>query len=113
MVRNLSSVGSEIVYPSACPREILEQHREKLEKTSEILLRRETIEREQFVELLEGKTEEEVFGSEAPPVTGGPERPELPGATSPAPPRPLPRPGLAGGAAEARGLALPEKPDLA
>jgi hypothetical protein len=28
--------------------------------TSEILLRRETIEREEFIELLEGKTEEEV-----------------------------------------------------
>jgi cell division protease FtsH len=28
-------------------------------------------------------------------------------------PRPLPRPGLAGGTAEARGLDLPEKPELA
>ncbi|CAA9538343.1 MAG: hypothetical protein AVDCRST_MAG30-4475, partial [uncultured Solirubrobacteraceae bacterium] len=28
-------------------------------------------------------------------------------------PRPLPRPGLAGGAAELRGLDSPEKPDLA
>jgi hypothetical protein len=31
------------------------------------------------------------------------DRPELPGAATPAPPRPLPRPGLAGGAAEMRG----------
>ena len=46
---------------------------------------------------------------------GTPERPELPagaaerGGLSPR----LPRPGLAGGAAEARGLDLPEKPELA
>jgi cell division protease FtsH len=53
-------------------RDILEQHREKLDHVSEILLRRETIEREQFIELLDGKTEEEVFGdrveSAPPPV---------------------------------------------
>src|ERR687892_599549 len=65
----------------------------------EIRLKRETIEREEFEALLEGKGEEEVFGAEAPPTVGGPERPELPGAVTPAPPRPLPRPGLAGGAA--------------
>ena len=47
-------------------RAVLEEHREKLDLTSEILLRRETIEREQFIELLEGKTEEEVFGAEEP-----------------------------------------------
>ena len=40
-----------------------------------------------------------------------PERPELPGAATPAPPRPLPRPGLAGGAAETRGIG-PDKPQL-
>jgi cell division protease FtsH len=94
-------------------KDILLDHREELKTISELLLKRETIEREQFEAFLAGKTEEEVFGSEAPPVTGGPERPELPGAASPAPPRPLPRPGLAGGAAEARGLDLPEKPDFA
>ncbi len=94
-------------------KDILLERREILKTISEILLKRETIEREQFEGLLEGKSEEEVFGAEVPPVTGGPERPELPGATSPAPPRPLPRPGLAGGATEARGLDLPEKPELA
>jgi cell division protease FtsH len=93
-------------------KDILLERRESLKTISEILLKRETIEREEFEALLEGKTEEEVFGAEAPPVTGGPERPELPGAATPAPPRPLPRPGLAGGAAEARGLDLPEKPEL-
>jgi cell division protease FtsH len=93
-------------------KDILLEHRETLTMISEILLKRETIEREAFEGLLEGKTEEEMFGAEAPPVTGPPERPELPGAATPAPPRPLPRPGLAGGAAETRGLDLPERPDF-
>ncbi len=92
-------------------KDILSERRDSLKTISEILLKRETIESEQFVALLEGKTEEEVFGDEAPPATGAPERPELPGAASPAPPRPLPRPGLAGGAAEARGIG-PDKPNL-
>jgi cell division protease FtsH len=94
-------------------KDILAEHREQLTTISELLLKRETIEREEFEALLEGKTEEEVFGSEAPPAPGTPERPELPGAATPAPPRPLPRPGLAGGTAEARGLDRPERPDFA
>jgi cell division protease FtsH len=93
-------------------KDILSERREALTTISEILLKRETIEREEFEALLEGKAEEEVFGDEAPPAGGTPERPELPGATSPAPPRPLPRPGLAGGAAETRGIG-PDKPNLA
>jgi cell division protease FtsH len=87
-------------------RDILAQHREDLDQTSEILLRRETIEREEFIGLLAGKSEEEVFGPDEPVVPQplpppGPEapqrRPEREG------PRPLPRPGLAGGTAEMRG----------
>src|SRR5205807_8364624 len=78
---------------------ILTDHKPALEKLSEILIKRETIEKEQFEALLDGGTEEEVFGAEAPPP---PEVP-IPPAT-PAPqregPRPLPRPGLAGGTAE-------------
>jgi cell division protease FtsH len=96
-------------------KDILGEHRDSLTTISEILLKRETIEREEFEALLIGKTEEEVFGSDIP-SGGTPERPELPPAADRAGrdvPRPLPRPGLAGGAAEARGLALPEKPDLA
>ena len=46
------------------------EQREKLDTTSEILLRRETIEREQFIELLEGKSEDEVFGPEEPASPG-------------------------------------------
>jgi cell division protease FtsH len=81
-------------------KEILTTHKESLEKLSEILIKRETIEKEQFESLLAGQTEAEVFGAEAPPP---PEVP-LPPATAERPgreaPRPLPRPGLAGGAAE-------------
>jgi cell division protease FtsH len=96
-------------------KDILQERRDELKTISEILLKRETIEREEFEALLTGKSEEEVFGPDAPPPgTPSPERPELPGAVAPSPPRPLPRPGLAGGgAAEARGLELPEKPELA
>jgi cell division protease FtsH len=85
-------------------RDILSDHRDELDRTSEILLRRETIEREQFLQLLEGRSEEEVFGPdepvrpELPPQLPEPERSRRP---DPAP-RPLPRPGLAGGTADMR-----------
>ena len=81
-------------------KEILSTHRERLAKLSEILIKRETIEKEQFVALLDGRTEEEVFGAEAP---APPELP-LPSTTTERQgreaPRPLPRPGYAGGTAE-------------
>jgi cell division protease FtsH len=80
-------------------KDILTSHREALGTLSEILIKRETIEREQFEALLAGRTESEVFGAEAPPP------PEVPIPGAPAGerregPRPLPRPGLAGGTAE-------------
>jgi cell division protease FtsH len=82
-------------------KELLKTHKSSLEKLSEILIKRETIEREQFEALLDGGTEEEVFGAEAPPP---PEVPLPPASPERAPgregPRPLPRPGLAGGTAE-------------
>jgi cell division protease FtsH len=77
-------------------KEILNTRRESLTLLSEILIKRETIEKEQFEALLEGRAEEDVFGSAAPaPV----EPPTVPPATperSPRPeaPRPLPRPGF-------------------
>ncbi|MEA2453793.1 MAG: cell division protease FtsH [Thermoleophilaceae bacterium] len=89
-------------------KDILAANKDKLDTISRLLLKRETIEREQFEALMEGKTEVEVFGPDEPdevagvPVDAAPERPALP--------RPLPRPGLA---AEARGLEFPEKPELA
>ena len=80
-------------------KDILSSHRESLQKLSEILIKRETIEKEQFEALLDGSSEADVFGAEAPPP------PEVPIPGTPAGerregPRPLPRPGLAGGTAE-------------
>jgi cell division protease FtsH len=84
-------------------KDILGEHRERLTRISEVLLKRETIEKEEFLGLLAGKSEDEVFGSDEEPAA----TPELPAPTAPADragreaPRPLPRPGLAGGAADA------------
>ena len=95
-------------------RDILTEHQHDLTKISEILVKRETIEKEEFLALLAGKTEEEVFGTEEKPQPG----PELPAPPAPAEraereaPRTIPRPGLAGGTAEMRG-ADPERPELA
>ncbi|MCX6386601.1 MAG: ATP-dependent zinc metalloprotease FtsH [Solirubrobacterales bacterium] len=97
-------------------KDLLSEHRETLVRTSEILLRRETIEKEEFEALLLGKSEEEAFGPDEPivdlePPSSPPTAADLPGREVP---RPLPRPGLAGGgAAEMSGLENPEKPDFA
>ncbi len=80
-------------------RTILNEHRDALNRISEVLLKRETIEADQFVSLLGGSSEEEVFGSEAPPppqLPMPPATPERSGDT----PKLFPRPGLAGGTAE-------------
>jgi cell division protease FtsH len=95
-------------------KDILNEYRESLEVTSLSLMKRETIEKEEFAALLDGKSEEEIWGPDEPTTP-----PELPGQAQPSDdgrregPRPLPRPGLAGGGLEARGLDLPEKPELA
>jgi cell division protease FtsH len=94
-------------------KDLLGEHRESLTTISEILLKRETIEKEEFIALLDGKTEEETFGPDE--VVDE----QLPPGNAPADragreaPRPLPRPGLAGGGVEARGLDTPERPNLA
>jgi cell division protease FtsH len=93
-------------------KDILGERREVLKTISEILLERETIEREEFEALLQGTPREEIW----PALPEGPERPELPGPVTrerEQAKRGIPRPGLAGGAAELRGLDLPEKPGLA
>jgi cell division protease FtsH len=94
-------------------RDILTEHEQDLKTISEILVKRETIEKEEFLALLEGKDEEDVFG----PAEEA--KPELPAPPLPADraergeaPRTIPRPGLAGGTAEIRG-ADPERPELA
>jgi cell division protease FtsH len=94
-------------------RGILTEHQPNLTKISEILVRRETIEKEEFRALLDGKSEEEVFGLAdgakpelpAPPIQPAPSERE-------AAPRTIPRPGLAGGTAEMRGEDGPGGPKL-
>jgi cell division protease FtsH len=92
-------------------RDLLAEHRERLEVISEILVKRETIEADEFEALLAYKTEAEVFGSEEPPALDPPAPPSPADRVGREAPRPLPRPGLAG--AESRSLDLPEKPGLA
>jgi len=91
--------------------EILVEHESDLKNISEILVKRETIEKEEFLALLAGKSEEEVFGAEE---IKPPELP-APGATADRAereaPRATPRPGLAGGTTELRGID-PERPGL-
>ncbi len=77
---------------------MLNDNSEQLARISKLLLVRETIEAEQFVALLEGKPEDEVFHDDeesTPPAepTPEPERAAREGA------RPVtrPRPGFAGG----------------
>jgi cell division protease FtsH len=87
-------------------KDILSEHREQLDTISKILLERETIEAEEFIALLEGKPEDEVFAEDEEEAKS-PEAPaeEEKGTAREGPrPRPRPRPGLAGGgAAEMRG----------
>jgi cell division protease FtsH len=88
-------------------RDILTEHRDSLNLISEILVRRETIEKAEFEALINGKTEEEVFPEEAPQLPAPPTPVDKPGQKAP---RTLPRPGLAGGV-EAR-ADEPRKPEL-
>jgi cell division protease FtsH len=80
-------------------KDILNEKRTELDVISKILLARETIDAEQFVALLDGKPESEVFVDEeeppSQPVESEPE-PEK-AAREGARPNPRPRPGFAGG----------------
>jgi cell division protease FtsH len=77
-------------------RTILGEQRERLDRISQILLRRETIEKEQFEKLLEGNPEADVFGPDEPNAPALPSGPvAAPERTRPEASRPLPRPGLA------------------
>ncbi|MEH3054979.1 MAG: ATP-dependent zinc metalloprotease FtsH [Patulibacter minatonensis] len=74
---------------------VLEENRDALYRIADILMRRETIERDEFLALLEGRPEEDVFGPEEPSAEGKtestePKAPGLPGV-------PQAKPGLAGG----------------
>jgi cell division protease FtsH len=79
-------------------KDLLTEKREELDRVSKMLLDRETIDAEQFVALLEGKPEEEVFADDEEPAqpvepAPEPERAQREGAR----PIPRPRPGYAGG----------------
>jgi cell division protease FtsH len=79
-------------------KDLLNDRREELDRISKILLERETIDAEQFVALLDGKPEDEVFADEEEPTKPAepapqPERAQREGAR----PSPRPRPGFAGG----------------
>ncbi len=84
-------------------KDVLTEHREAMDRISKILLERETINSEQFEQLLDGRSEEDVFGEEEeetkpPEPEPEPERPQREGPR----PMPRPRPGFAGGSAEMR-----------
>jgi len=79
-------------------KDLLTDKREALDRVSKILLERETIDAEQFVALIDGKSEAEVFADEeetAKPAApeAAPERPQREGAR----PMSRPRPGYASG----------------
>jgi cell division protease FtsH len=82
---------------------ILTEHKDDLTNLSEILVKRETIEKEEFLALLDGKNEEEVFGAEEAPAPDLPVPPAQADRAGREAPRPLPRPGLAGGTADMAG----------
>ena len=79
-------------------KDLLTEKREELDRISNILLERETIDAEQFIALLDGRPEDEVFVDDEEPAqpaepAAEPERPQRGGAR----PMPRPRPGYAGG----------------
>jgi cell division protease FtsH len=80
-------------------KDLLGERREELDRISKILLDRETIDAEQFLALLDGKPEDEVFAEDEEEARAPaepepePERAQREGAR----PMPRPRPGYAGG----------------
>jgi cell division protease FtsH len=87
-------------------KDILTDNRVQLDRISKILLERETIDAREFVALLDGAPEEEVFptsGDDGAEPTPDAEAEEEKGtAREGSRPMPRPRPGFAGGAAEMR-----------
>jgi len=86
-------------------RDILDDHRDDLKRISEILLERETIDAEQFIDLMEGKSGEEVFPVRDEAAEAEPDFPTEPEpihhpSTEPSPGPP--RPGYAGGMTDMR-----------
>jgi cell division protease FtsH len=70
---------------------VLKEHMDELHRLSAILIERETIDKDQFLRLLEGASEEEVFADETPPEPPAEEKPK---ERRPVPtPKPFPVPG--------------------
>jgi cell division protease FtsH len=79
-------------------KQLLSDNYEQLERISELLIQRETIEASEFAALLEGKSEDEVFHDDeesTPPAEPTPEPERAPRESTR--PVPRPRPGFAGG----------------
>src|SRR6516225_10114817 len=72
---------------------VLREHLEDLHRISQILIQRETIDKDQFVRLLAGDAEADVFAAE--PANEEPEPAPKPRARAPRQPRPFPLPGNA------------------
>jgi len=73
-------------------RRVLEEHIEDLHRISGILIERETIDKDEFVRLLEGESEDVVFGDEPTPAPGDEGSAEEKKRRAPKP-RPFPLPG--------------------
>jgi cell division protease FtsH len=70
---------------------VLKEHIDELHRLSAILIERETIDKDEFLRLLEGASEEEVFADETPAPAPTEEKPK---ERRPAPtPKPFPVPG--------------------
>jgi cell division protease FtsH len=95
-------------------KDILADRREALDRISRILLERETIDAPAFEKLLDGASEEEVFGAEDAEEAeeAEPAAEEAEKGTGREGPRPVPRPrpGFAGGSAEMRADEPPRRP---
>jgi cell division protease FtsH len=73
--------------------DVLREHMADLHRISQTLIERETIDKDQFVRLLDGETEEQVFDEEA--TEPSPEPAAEPRTRAPRQPRPFPLPGSA------------------
>ncbi|HEY8637988.1 MAG TPA: ATP-dependent zinc metalloprotease FtsH, partial [Solirubrobacteraceae bacterium] len=83
-------------------KDILTAERAHLENIAQVLVKRETLEKEEFEALLAGKSELDVFGLDEEPPAAESLPPAPADRAGREAPRPLPRPGLAGGSVEAR-----------
>jgi cell division protease FtsH len=72
---------------------VLTEHMEELHGISQLLIERETIDKDQFERLLAGEPEESVFADEAPSVPEPPPEPGRKPQVEPPKPRPFPLPG--------------------